>query len=471
MGEFLIDVATVQWAYFGLLTAFTICLAMLLPLTPSSGLKWWLASNITAALAMPFFIWRPALENETLAFFVPSILVITSAALKLLAVSSFALRGRLIKPLTIAILAFVALYHIFDHLDLIVQRLALSMAALSMLTGAVAMAAKNNSVWNGMWGRTPLIAAFAVHSVVFMAVALRVISGDISGVYFASGSSQSYTFALSIIQVIIVHIGFIALVVGRLAKITALKSTRQGQLIRQRKNAEQYSRKMEAIAQERRALLDLLSHEVRQPLNNAQAALQEISRTIGQRKLNALEMSQPVSRLYNTIDQVVLVLSNAIVGANVIERRTNQERREVEITAIAQLALGDCPLGEQPRIALTGLLDPIFIMGDPILLRLAFRNLLDNALKFSLPHTKVTAVVRIDSNRLGVAFEVFNVPQQQFNPDARLFNRAHRTDSELIPGKGLGLFIVQEVAQIHDGAAAAYVSADGQTCFELFLPL
>lgn len=471
MGEFLIDVTTVQWAYFGLLIAFTICLAMLLPLTSSSGLKWWLLSNLTTAAAMPLFIWRPIVATEALTFLLPATLIVSSAALKLLAVSSPGLRRRIRWPLAGTVFAFAVCYQILDLTGMGTQRFSLSAGMLCILTAAVAFAAKYNSLWAGLWGRKLLIAAFAFSSVILGLLFLRAVTGGMPGAYFSPGKTESITFALNIIQVIVVHIGFIALLVGRVSKITAFKAARQQQLIRGRKLAEEHSRQMELIAQERRGLLDLLSHEVRQPLNNAQAALQEVSRTIGERKLQDLGMSQPVSRLHNTIDQVVLALSNAIVGTSVIERQTDQLHHELEITAIAELASGDCPIGEQPRIRLTGLTEPIFMQGDPILLRLAFRNLLDNAIKFSAPATPVTATVRVDSDRFGVVFDVFNTPKEPFHPHARLFERAHRGGSQSVSGKGLGLFIVQEVATIHNGTASARIADDGRTCFELFLPL
>lgn len=471
VGEFLIDVPTVQWAYFGLLIAFTICLALLSPLTSSSGLKLWLLSNFATAAAMPLFIWQPDFTSQTLAFWLPASLVVTSAALKLFAVSSRGLRRRMMWPVIATIIAFAFSYQSFTYAGLSSARLALTMGLLSVITGGIAIAAKINPLWRGLWGRKLLIAAFTLSSVLLAVISVRAITGNASTSYFARGTIESLIFALNIIQVIVVHIGFIALVVGRLAKVTAFKAARQQQLIRRRKLAEQHGRQMEEIAQERRALLDLLSHEVRQPLNNAQAALQEISRHMGQRKLQELGMTQPVSRLYNTIDQVVLALSNAIVGTSVIERRTNQEHREVEVTAIAELARGDCSIDQQSRVSLAGLADPVFVQGDPILLRLAFRNLLDNALKFSPPDTQVSAAIGIDSERLGVFFEVCNQPKEPFHPDVRLFDRTWRGANGSIPGKGLGLFIVQEVAQIHKGTATASIADDGQTRFELFVPL
>lgn len=471
MGDFLIDVTTIQWTYVGLLIAFTICLTMLLQLTSSSGLKYWLLSNLVMAAAVPLLIWQPVVKIQSLNFLLPATLIVVSAALKLLAVSSRQLRRRIMWPLVTAVVAFTVFTQIMHFVGMTVERITVSIGMMAVLKCWIAIAAKQNPLWAGLRGRNLLIATFALSSAILAILFVRAITIGLPIAYFSPGPSESITFALNLIQVIVVHIAFIALLVARLSKVTAFKAARQQHLIRGRKLAEEHSRQMELIAQERRGLLDLLSHEVRQPLNNAQAALQEVSRTIGERKLRDLGMSEPVSRLHNTIDAVVLALSNAIVGTNVIERRTDQQHYALEVTAIAELARGDCPIGEQPRIDLASVSDPIFMQGDPILLRLAFRNLLDNAIKFSAPATPVTATVRVDSDRFGVVFDVFNTPKEPFHPHPRIFEREHRGASHTVPRKGLGLFIVQEVANIHNGTASAHIADDGRTCFELFLPL
>lgn len=471
MGKFVIDVATIQWGYFGLVVAFTICLALLLPLTKSSGLKWWLLSNLFTATAMPLFILRPVITNNTIAFLLPTTLVIIAAALKLVAMSSFRMRKRLRWPITVLIALFTFCYVVADAANMLTLRLVLALAILSFLTACIAFAVAWNKSWEGLRGRGLLIFSFATSAIFFALVAMRSIIDPSTVAYFSQGPAQSRTFALNIVQVIAVHIGFIAIMVGRLAKLTALKSVRQQEHIRRRHIAEKHAMEMETLATERRALLDLLSHEVRQPLHNAQAALQEISRQVGEVKVAQLLMKEPVHRLYDIIDGVVLALSNAIVGAGIIERRTAQDCTDVDVAAIVELAHGDCSLAEQMRVVFNNETEPVFVRGDPVLLRLAVRNLLDNALKFSPPGSIVVASVKVDVRRFGVTIRVINEPSEVFRPGDHIFEREWKGLNAKKHGKGLGLFIVREATHIHHGNAAAYVLDDGRTCFEIFIPV
>lgn len=457
-----IDVATLQWAYLGLLSAFTICLALMLQLTASSGLRWWLGSNVATASAFTLFIWRGSLSHRDLVYLVPTLLVVTAAALKVLAVNGGTGRRWAPSALAAGLILFAVAYKVFDSQGMGGARLAVSMAALSLLTGMIALGVQRNPRWRGLRGRGLLVMAFGTSSVVLAANGALALTGRGGFEYFSQGGHQSANFGLNLLQLIIVHIGFIALVIGRQYRVTTRAESRRATLIRRRQEAE-------ALAQERQSLLQILTHEVRQPLNNALAALQEITRAIEPAKYATSGLVEPLERLHHTIDEVVLSLSNAIVGASLIERRAEQTLTAVDVAAIADLARGDCSAQEQSRVKLTGAEQSLFVQGDPVLLRLAFRNLLDNAIKFSPPDTAVEATIRIDEERLGILFEVCNLASAPFRPDAALFERAARGETG-VEGRGLGLFIVREVARIHGGQAEAGTTPDGRVRFGLLIP-
>ena len=66
-------------------------------------------------------------------------------------------------------------------------------------------------------------------------------------------------------------------------------------------------------------------------------------------------------------------------------------------------------------------------------------------------------------------FEVTNRPAAPFEPNAALFERATRGVTG-VPGNGLGLFIVREVARIHAGAAEARSVRGGRVRCGLWIP-
>ena len=465
----LLDVATLQWVYLGLLIAFTINLGLLTALTANAGLRLWILSNVITAAAFPLFIARNGVGDNDVTFLLPTTLVVISASLKLLAVSSSARRRSYYLPLMFLFVLFVVSYKELSFLGMVNARLAVSLATLSIITAGIVKSAADNPRWDGLLARNFFFATLIVSSVLLGAKALQVAWSGHAFSYFGADRGQPLNMLLSLVQLIVIHVGFVAMVVGRQTRAAIYATARRRELENRRLRAEAHSRDMEALARERNSMLEVLTHEVRQPLNNAQAALEEMSRTLAGNNGANSETARLIDRSRGIIDDVVLALSNAIVGAGLIERRERRIFHPVDAVAILDLAKGDCHLECQSRIVGPDTDTPMFVFGDPVLLRLAFRNLLENALKYSVPQSPVTARLLIDDFRMGLALEILNYPARTFKPNEHLFERFVR-DNIVEEGRGLGLFITREVARLHNGSVNARLAEDEQVCFELFLP-
>lgn len=94
----------------------------------------------------------------------------------------------------------------------------------------------------------------------------------------------------------------------------------------------------------------------------------------------------------------------------------------------------------------------ITIKGDPILLRELMGNLLDNSLRYCAAGSEVTLAVATDDDvaTISVTDDGPGVPPEEHE---RVFERFHRLADSTIPGSGLGLSIVREVARAHGGQA------------------
>ena len=81
------------------------------------------------------------------------------------------------------------------------------------------------------------------------------------------------------------------------------------------------------------------------------------------------------------------------------------------------------------------------MLADETLLDRAIGNLLENAAKYSPPHTPIT--VQVDGRSLSVTGRAHA---------ETIFDRFHRTDSARdTPGSGLGLAIVRQIVREHGG--------------------
>ena len=111
----------------------------------------------------------------------------------------------------------------------------------------------------------------------------------------------------------------------------------------------------------------------------------------------------------------------------------------------------DEPMAEQKCVALSmadGACTPM--LGDSSLLFEALSNLIDNALKFTLPGGQVNVRVFASDDIQGVEVSDTGpgIPADQREAVLRRFYRAEQ--SRHTPGSGLGLALVAAVAGLHD---------------------
>ncbi|MGB0100280.1 MAG: HAMP domain-containing sensor histidine kinase [Nocardioides sp.] len=109
---------------------------------------------------------------------------------------------------------------------------------------------------------------------------------------------------------------------------------------------------------------------------------------------------------------------------------------------------------------------PWYLVGEPPSVERAITNLLDNAAKWSPPGGTVT--VRLSDGTLVVDDEG---PGIAADDRPLVFDRFYRSrESRSMPGSGLGLSIVRQVAERHSGTVEAGVSPSGGARLVLWLP-
>ena len=104
--------------------------------------------------------------------------------------------------------------------------------------------------------------------------------------------------------------------------------------------------------------------------------------------------------------------------------------------------------------------------GETASLERAVTNLLDNAVKWSPPEGRVT--VRLNHGTLTVDDEGPGIDEHD---RAHVFERFYRSqESRSMPGSGLGLSIVRQVAERHSGTVRVEKTPSGGTRMVMQLP-
>lgn len=229
------------------------------------------------------------------------------------------------------------------------------------------------------------------------------------------------------------------------------------------------------LLRERDEMLHLLAHEVRQPLNNASAALQstrtvaaEVAGDLAPRLMGRLDRAQSV------IQQITSILDNTLAATTLLSSDSQLAPVEADLETLVELCLADLAPAARLRILVEhdpGLRTAAF---DPGLMRLALRNLLGNALAYSPAGSSVVLRLSEQEEPLAVVFEVSDQGRgiaEAFRE--RVFERGVRApQARPVAGLGLGLYIVRRVAELHRGTVAVVPPRPGHpgACLRLTIP-
>jgi len=262
---------------------------------------------------------------------------------------------------------------------------------------------------------------------------------------------------------------------GALQDITELRRQRADFAREQerRQESERHAAELDRLLRERSEMLDVLAHEVRQPLNNASAALQSAAAVMAE--LREPDATSRLARAQAVLGQVMASIDNTLAVASLLARPDPLQRIDTDIDTLLAVTIGDLLPAERGRVSVGLQTGARTVPMDMSLMRLALRNLLANAVRYGAPGSPVVVRVSDSDEPLGLRIDVSNaggpIPQALV---ARLFERgAKRTQPDLAPyqGLGLGLYIVRRVMELHGGSVELVANDGGQVAFALVLCL
>ncbi|HKI54479.1 MAG TPA: ATP-binding protein [Anaerolineales bacterium] len=221
--------------------------------------------------------------------------------------------------------------------------------------------------------------------------------------------------------------------------------------------------------------LAIMSHELRTPLNSILGLSESL---LEQRSESLSERQQKFMQIIESNGHHLLTLINDILDLSKIEAgKFDYYPESIEVNGLCRSGLSF--VKEQAirkSITLTYEEDKTVssIYADPRRLKQILVNLLTNAVKFTPEHGKVTLQVKANAKDDLIQFSITDSGIGIAREDLkRLFRPFIQVDSKLnrqFEGTGLGLALVQKLADLHGGSVYVESEVGVGSCFTISIP-
>jgi len=235
------------------------------------------------------------------------------------------------------------------------------------------------------------------------------------------------------------------------------------------------NRRLKEIDQMKTEFISVASHQMRTPLS----AIKWVLRMILDGDLGPLNTQQKemLVKGYQTNERMITLINDLLNVSRIEEGRFRYRFVHMSIGELIESVIQEInnvirkrnikfeykkPKTPVPKVNI-----------DPQKIRLVIMNLLDNAIKFTPPGGRVTISLQHDSNNVTfvVADNGVGIPPNQQH---RIFTKFFRADNVIrmqTDGSGLGLFIVKNIVNNHQGQVR-FESTEGRgTTFSFSLPI
>jgi signal transduction histidine kinase len=210
---------------------------------------------------------------------------------------------------------------------------------------------------------------------------------------------------------------------------------------------------VQSMLEEQQAFASNTSHELRTPLTAIRLRTEALrydttlDNTTARQYIE--EIDDEVAHLSNLVQELIL-LSQFEAG------RAEVGHEQIDLVRMASALIYEfTPQAQAKQIELT-LVEPktsVLITANMNHLTMVFRNLLDNALKYTPDHGSVTWMIQVDEHKVAHTIQDTGqgIPASALPHLFERFYRADKARSRDIPGTGLGLAIVKTIVDFYLG--------------------
>lgn len=237
-----------------------------------------------------------------------------------------------------------------------------------------------------------------------------------------------------------------------------------------RKKLEQSLVELEVEKELREKFVSALTHDLRTPL----AVIKLSAQVLKMKNVDAQALNKSVHRILSNTDRADRMIHN-LLDANRLKANEGLSvvAQECQLEEVIEYAINDLEDLYGKRFVIDNSIGKIKVYWDNMAVHRLIENLASNAIKYGSENTPVTIRIKRDGDWLEV--RVHNLGNPISAEDQKLlFHTYQRTEcakASKQKGWGIGLSLVQGLAQAHSGSISLESCADHGTSFIVRLPI
>lgn len=230
--------------------------------------------------------------------------------------------------------------------------------------------------------------------------------------------------------------------------------------------------RLQAADQQKNRFLAVLGHELRNPIMSLYAGLRLFDR--GSDKFGVDELR---SHMQRSLDHMSRLIDDLLDIARIEQGKISLGKERVDLAERVSFALEILRPGIEQAghvVTVEGPAEPIMLDADPARLKQIISNLVGNAVKY----TPEPGEIRIATGTEGrwavitVADSGIGIPAAEQERIFQIFEQVENGTGVVGDGLGIGLALVKQLVELHDGQVRLVSSTPGEgSTFEARLPL
>jgi len=224
------------------------------------------------------------------------------------------------------------------------------------------------------------------------------------------------------------------------------------------------------LAQLRADFISNVTHELKTPLTSIQLFTESIAL---KRIKTAAQKKEYLQIILKETESLKRMINNILDSSREGRGKREYHFKEVNISAQVNTAIEDLEywLTEKKFTLHKEIDEHIVAKADPVALKQAIINLLNNAIKFSVDRKEIVVSLKRAQENILIQVEDkgIGIPDDQKDLIFQAFYRVGQKNSEDISGTGLGLSVVKEIVEAHQGTVSVESRVNEGSTFTIIL--